>query len=81
MTTRVTADSMELVQQAGYTADDYMRDATERIDRHFGEGYATAHPELVGRFMQTAALDLLSTSVLVASQNIEEAIREASHNQ
>ena len=72
MTTRVSADASELMKQAGYTADNYMRDAVERINKHLGDGYAELHPELIGQYMQTAALDYLATSVLIASQNIEE---------
>ncbi|HEY4414304.1 MAG TPA: hypothetical protein VGO57_01325 [Verrucomicrobiae bacterium] len=31
----------------------------EVIDAKFGQGYAQAHPELIGGFMQAAAVDLL----------------------
>ncbi|SXF02820.1 hypothetical protein [Klebsiella variicola] len=35
----------------------WMREAVEAIDKHFGDGYASAHPELVAGFMQAAAID------------------------
>ena len=34
-----------------------MREAAEVIDKQFGDGYASAHPELVAGFMQAAAID------------------------
>ncbi|WP_177247257.1 hypothetical protein [Citrobacter freundii] len=35
----------------------WMREAVEAIDKQFGDGYASAHPELVAGFMQAAAID------------------------
>lgn len=32
----------------------WMREAVEAIDKQFGAGYASAHPELVAGFMQAA---------------------------
>ena len=39
------------------TAETYFNQAIEIIDQRFGDGYAEAHPELLGAFMHTAALD------------------------
>jgi hypothetical protein len=52
-----------LMAQATDTAHVYMFRAVESIDRKFGEGYAEKHPELVGAFMQTAALDFLAVTL------------------
>lgn len=49
------------MRQAGMTAHDYMLVAVKDIDRIFGEGYAKQHPELVGAFIQTCALDYLAS--------------------
>lgn len=49
-----------LVAQASKTASEYLREAAASIDEMFGEGYSKEHPELVGAFMQTAALDFLA---------------------
>jgi hypothetical protein len=57
----ITADTHTLMQQASMTADDYMGQAISRIDRHLGDGYAAKHPELIGAFIQTAALDFATT--------------------
>lgn len=54
---------------AALTADDYLLAAVEFIDREFGEGYAKAHPELVGDFMKTQALDSGATVIARALQN------------
>jgi hypothetical protein len=43
-----------LFRQASMTAHTYFHEAIEYIDKAFGEGYAEAHPELVGAFMRTA---------------------------
>lgn len=42
-----------LFRQASTTAHTYFHEAIEYIDKAFGEGYAEAHPELVGAFMQS----------------------------
>lgn len=35
----------------------WMREAVETIDKQFGDGNSSAHPELVAGFMQAAAID------------------------
>lgn len=35
----------------------WMREAVEALDKQFGDGYASAHPDLVAGFMQVAAID------------------------
>jgi hypothetical protein len=50
-----------LMRQASKTANVYMLDAVEDIDAKFGEGYAKAHPELVGAYMRAAAADFAAT--------------------
>ncbi len=50
-------DAAFLMKQAADTAGTYMARAKAAIDESFGEGYAAAHPELVGAFMQAATAD------------------------
>jgi hypothetical protein len=64
----ITADFNTLMRQASMTADDYIGEAIHRIDRHLGDGYAASHPELIGSFIQTAAIDF-ATSII--GQRIE----------
>jgi hypothetical protein len=45
------------VMQGIDTAVYYMQAAEQKIDAHFGQGYAKNHPELIGHFMQTAVTD------------------------
>jgi hypothetical protein len=52
-----------LMRQAPMTATEYLDAAVESIDFRFGDGYAKQHPELVGAFMITAALDYGATSL------------------
>ena len=41
------------IEQSVTLAERYMWAAKAKIDRCFGEGFAAAHPELVGAFMRT----------------------------
>ena len=59
-----------LLKQAPDTAHDYFHRAIASIDKKFNEGYAKAHPELIGAFMQTAALDYLAGVVHEAGKQI-----------
>jgi hypothetical protein len=43
--------------------DDNINDAIETIDRYLGKGYAKAHPELVGSFIQGCATLRLATTI------------------
>ena len=52
-----------LMRQASMTATEYLDAAIENIDFRFGSGFAKQHPELVGAFMITAALDYAATSL------------------
>ena len=46
-----------LMEQAGYTASVYLKDAVKYIDELLGEGYAKKHPELVSSFIQACTKD------------------------
>jgi len=72
----VTAsDGETLVRQAGYTAEIYLIDAIEHIDRHLGKGFAKAHPELIGQYMQTAAADFHAASIIILGQKVRDALQ------
>ena len=49
----------ELVAAASMTANEYMLNAVDSIERIFGRDYANKNPGLVGDFMKTSALDFL----------------------
>lgn len=70
-TNPITLTAAQLMKQAGMTAHDYMLKAVESIDQIMGEGYAKAHPELIGQFMQTAALDFMGG---VVAQTLQEGL-------
>ena len=38
-------------------ANEYMLQAVRKINDAFGDGYAKDHPELVGAYMQTVAIE------------------------
>lgn len=69
MRDEIEADNNTLLRQAPMTAAEYMGAAVQEIDKTFGDGYAEAHPELVGAFIQTSAIDLGSAIIARAIQN------------
>lgn len=66
----ITASYETLLCQANYTAEVYMREAQANIDKLFGEGYASKHPELVGVFMQVAASDYNNAVMIKCRQEL-----------
>lgn len=60
--TGITADFDQLMEQAPETVELYMFAAVAKIDKVFGAGYAKQHPELVGAFIQAAAIDYKASS-------------------
>jgi hypothetical protein len=59
MSTELSA--ADLMRQAGMTAENYMINGKQDIDKIMGSGYVKAHPELLSAYMQAAALDFLAT--------------------
>ena len=62
------------MRQGAMTAAEYLRSAIDHIDAELGKGYAKAHPELIGAFMQTAVLDLGAATIARAVQGIDPAL-------
>jgi hypothetical protein len=67
-------NAMDLMRQAGSTADAYLGDGIECIDKRLGKGFAKEHPELLAAFMRTAAADFASMWV---TEHIEAAISDS----
>jgi hypothetical protein len=59
----ITADLTTLLRQVSMTADEYMMHAITNIDDRLGQGYAKAHPELIGAFIQAAAIDMGTATI------------------
>jgi hypothetical protein len=70
----ITADGPTLMRQGAMTANDYLHSAIDHIDAALGKGYAKAHPELIGAFMQAATADLGAAAIARAVQGIAPAI-------
>jgi hypothetical protein len=72
------ADPETLMRQASWTAKEYLYSAIADINGRLGEGYAEAHPELVGAYIQTAALDygasMISRAIEIAGETISDAL-------
>lgn len=75
----ITADYTTLMNQASMTANDYLLEAKEKIDRTFGEGYAANNPELVAAFIKTAGQDYNAAILAVAIQEASDKIESAIH--
>jgi hypothetical protein len=73
----ITASNETLLRQAPMTAHDYLMHAIHDIDELLGKGYAKAHPELMGAYMQTAAMDLGAAVIARALDGVGEAIQAA----
>jgi hypothetical protein len=67
---KITASIETLVRQAPRTANEYLSTAIKEIDTSFGEGYAKTHPELVGAYIQTCAIDFAAGSITSALQEL-----------
>lgn len=72
----ITADAKTLMRQASMTATEYLDASIESIDWRFGAGFARQHPELVGVFMTTAALDFGTAIIARTVQDLKCALRE-----
>lgn len=69
----ITADFDRLMEQASATAYSYMLHTVHNIDQTFGEGYAKAHPELVGAMVQAASLDFAGS---ILRQGLDDLTRQ-----
>lgn len=65
------------LQQSVEETKFYMETAFDVISKKLGNTYAEQHPELVGAFMQTAAIANLESVLLNKLDNIEKAIDQA----
>lgn len=63
-----------LMEQSLEEATFYMTSAINIINKKLGESYAENHPELLGAFMQTAAISNLESVLLNKLENIEKLI-------
>ncbi len=70
----ITKKGMELAQSGMDTATNYFHHAISIIDEKFGNGYAKAHPELIGEFMRTSAQDYDSSLKVQAVQDATKQI-------
>ncbi|MBN1689008.1 MAG: hypothetical protein JW893_07915 [Candidatus Omnitrophica bacterium] len=66
--------SNDAMHQASETAKKYMYDAQGAINKRFGAGYAEQHPDLMAAFMQTAALDFMTSFLAKCLQDIDQSI-------
>lgn len=66
----------ELMQQSLEETTFYMTSAIKIINDKLGKSYAENHPELLGAFMQTAAISNLESVLKNKLENIEKVIEQ-----
>ena len=64
-----------LLRQAPQTAKQYLNNAISDVDELLGDGYAKKHPELLGAYMQTCALDFGCSIVAHEIQQLQDSLR------
>ena len=62
------------LRQAPMTTHDYFHEMVRVIDDKFGDGYAKAHPELVGALVQTCATDFAAMFTHHVLEEIESSL-------
>ena len=68
---KITADWTELLKQAPHTVGLYLVEAAEAIDKQFGVGYASKHPELVAAFIKCCTTDFCTSTIAKTIQDWE----------
>jgi hypothetical protein len=74
--TDILADWDTLLRQASMTADTYMGEAIDCIDKKFGDGFAEKNPDLVVGFMKVAASDFWGATLKLAAQDLRNGLLE-----
>lgn len=76
----ISASFATLLRQASMTADDYLMNAIEGVEKRLGEGAAKKYPQIVAAYMQAAATDfhgsVLAQQVRRGLDGIANAINE-----
>ena len=54
---KITANATKIMDDGASAAINHLHKAVEVIDKTFGSGYAKEHPDLIGDFTKTAAID------------------------
>ncbi len=73
----ITADYTTLMEQASMTANSYLLEAKEKVDRAFGAGYAAKNPELVAAFIKAAGQDFNTAVLAIAIQEASDKLDSA----
>lgn len=65
----------ELVKQATKVADRYMKNAVEKINARFGQGFAEQNPNLIGAFMISVAISVSAEGSSEGLKKLSESIK------
>ena len=75
-TSELSTETLPLMVEAVTTAQ-YLARAIEAIDLQLGHGYATEHPQLIAAFMQTCAIDSVTSALERQISNLTETLAQA----
>ncbi len=70
----ITASWDVLLNQAGSTAETHLWSAHAALEKMFGESFADENPALVVEMAKLVSEDFRSTCIVVASQQLSEAL-------
>ena len=73
---RITASPETLMRQAGMTADVYLRDAIENIEKRLGKGFAAKNPELIAAMIKASSADYAVSAITAVIQDAVEEVME-----
>lgn len=65
------------LRDAALTTGTWTAKAKRLIDADFGEGYASAHPELVAAWIKTAAMSYLADRLAIAFERAASELADA----
>lgn len=71
---RITAGSLELMQQGPMTAAFYLEKSVKIIDGFFGAGYSKKNPQFLVEFMKIAGQDFTSSILAGALEELAESL-------
>lgn len=65
------------MRDAALTTGTWTANAKRLIDEDFGEGYAAAHPELVGAFIKAASTQFIAERIARAIEQLGSELADA----
>ena len=71
----ISRDPEILHRHSMMAVEDYLANAIHNLDEKFGNGYAKAHPELVGAYINACAKEQFTPYIANAFNDLADSIR------